>query len=196
MRAFRIILAALILLGLVAVIYFSLRPEDVSLTVAVTTVAPTTAAPSTVPPTTLAEKSPTTTTPEQRLAEVEEILHDLYFRWFDAIYRGDENALRGVVATQGSYDAGIEAMQRERYPVEPSQDLLSIRVKEILLDRRDCLVVHNELEADFLDEDMSLVVDVLWPYRDGWRLATGWIYPEDLWLEDCDLLAREQIAGP
>jgi hypothetical protein len=28
--------------------------------------------------------------------------------------------------------------------------------------------------------------------RHGWRFATAWLYPGDLWQGDCDDLAREE----
>ena len=74
-------------------------------------------------PTTIAEASTTTqlvattddatttstTTEEQRLAEVEQILTDLWFGWFDAIYRKDADALWEVVANENYHTTGVEA---------------------------------------------------------------------------------------
>src|SRR5690606_2934523 len=75
-----------------------------STTTSATTLATTT---TTTPPATTATTSGSTTTPtettvdeEARIEEVRLILEDLYFRWFDAIYRNDEEAVREAIATE------------------------------------------------------------------------------------------------
>jgi hypothetical protein len=158
-------------------------------------------------PTTTAEASTTTqlvtttddaittsaTTAEQRLAEVEQILTDLWFGWFDAIYRKDADALWDVVATTPYHNAGINAMDILEFDEQPTADALDLMVETILLDRNDCLVVHNSVSLPFLAPDStSTGVDVLWPDATrGWRFATAWVHANDLWLADCDEVARE-----
>ena len=71
--------------------------------------------------TTAAEPTTLTTSAEQRLVEVEELLGDLWFGWFDAIYRKDPDALWQVVATttfhdDGSSSDGHDGIYR-RYPI-------------------------------------------------------------------------------
>ncbi|HEY7583952.1 MAG TPA: hypothetical protein VIB78_10080, partial [Acidimicrobiia bacterium] len=70
--------------------------------------------------TTTAEGSTTsTTTEEQRLAEVVQILTDLWFGWFDAIYRKDPDALWEVVANQNYHATGVEAMDTVVFTTGP-----------------------------------------------------------------------------
>jgi hypothetical protein len=145
--------------------------------------------------TTTAEGSTTsTTTEEQRLAEVEQILTDLWFGWFDAIYRKDADALWNVVATTPFHEAGIAAMDELTFDAEPSSEQLGVTIVDVLLDRPDCLVVQNTVSMPFLVTNPSdSGVNVLWPdERYGWRFATAWVYPGDLWKADCDDLVREE----
>jgi hypothetical protein len=161
----------------------------------VTTTATTaTTSPTSLETTTTVGETTSTTTAEQRLAEVEEILRELWFGWFDAIYRKDEDALWEVVATTRNYEAGLAAMETMEFASAPDPSGVVIVTADILLDRADCLVVYDALSVSFRDlVDVAPVVDVLWPDpRYGWRLATGWQYPNDLWLQDCDNLEREQ----
>ncbi|HEX5722987.1 MAG TPA: hypothetical protein VFZ06_09620, partial [Acidimicrobiia bacterium] len=67
-------------------------------------------------------------------------------------------------------------------------------IQDILLDRDDCLVVHNTVSLPFLTSDSSSTgVDVLWPdATGGWRFATAWVHPNDLWMADCDEVVREE----
>jgi hypothetical protein len=46
-----------------------------------------------------------------RVAEVEGILRELWFGWFDAIYRKDPEALWEVDATQVGHAAGLAVLQ-------------------------------------------------------------------------------------
>lgn len=145
------------------------------------------------PATTLSEEPPTTTA-EQRRAEVTAILQENYFRWFDAIYRQDADALWEVVATSRAYEDGVNAMGAMAFLKSPSQDEVAIQVRDLLLDRPDCLVVYFEIDVTAFRgaEAVAQAVDVLWPTASGdWRFATSWSNPDDLWLDDCDLLERE-----
>lgn len=144
--------------------------------------------------TTTTVPAPTTTTETQRIAEVEAILTDLWFGWFDAIYRKDADALWGVVATTSSYEAGVRAMDRLQFDEAPTAAGIGLTVKDILLDRPDCLVVEDSISVLFLGNDPTESgVEVLWPHpQRGWRFATGWVYPRDRWLSDCDDMVREE----
>jgi hypothetical protein len=144
--------------------------------------------------TTTAEPAFTTTTSEEeRRAEVEELLRDLWFGWFDAIYRKDPDDLWQVVATTQFHEDGVAAMETMEFMEEPSASSFSIEDVEVLLDRSDCLVASYEIDASTLvGEARSQSVSVLWPDpRYGLRFATGWVYANDLWLQDCDNLERE-----
>ena len=134
-----------------------------------------------------------TTTAEQRLAEVEQILTDLWFGWFDAIYRKDADALWDVVATTPFHDAGVEAMSLLEFDEPPAREVIEVEIDTILLDREDCLVVLGTAFAPFLAGDpTNSTVKVLWPDVAGsWRFATSWQHPQDLWQADCDEVERE-----
>jgi hypothetical protein len=187
------------ILGVIAVLAWP-RGEDPGGDAAGPTTTTTTAAPATTvttaSTTTTTEPDTTTTiSAEARIAEVEAILRDLWFGWFDAIYRKDADALWEVVATSTGYEDGLAAMQTLEFLVQPTAETTYVSVREILLDRADCLVVALELQAQgYLGPDATTVsVDVLWPdERYGWRLATRWTDRNDQWLSDCDDLQREQ----
>jgi hypothetical protein len=142
---------------------------------------------------TTVETSTAATTEEQREAEVEQILTDLWFGWFDAIYRKDPDALWEVVATTTKYDAAVAAMDNLTFLASPDAPSLNVQVLDILLDREDCLVAQSVTEAPFLTgSPSSESVQVLWPDPlRGWRFATSWVYAADLWQADCDDVARE-----
>ncbi len=138
--------------------------------------------------------SPTTTTEAQRVAEVEMILTDLWLGWFDALFRDDVDALWLVVATTSKQEAGVSAMETVPFVRPPALDELMVEVRDVLLDRPDCLVVQARIEAPFVGEGTGTEgVYVLWPdSRYGWRMATTWVYANDLWLSDCDEMVREE----
>ena len=123
------------------------------------------------------------------------ILEDLWFGWFDAIYRKDEDALWEVVATQEAHDAGTALMSEPNVFVSAPVAGSSVVSQAILLDREDCLVVKTNLDfSSFRGPGMTAeTVSVLWPDdRYGWRFATDWQHADDLWLNDCDNLSRPE----
>jgi hypothetical protein len=138
--------------------------------------------------------SSSTTQAASREEEVKAILEDLWFGWFDAIYRKDEDALWAVVATEKKHDQGLQAMGMVGlFTSEPQRGEARVVALSILLDRHDCLVVDQTLDvSSFRDVEPGSNVLVLWPDpRYGWRLATSWVHPDDLWQGDCDNLERE-----
>ncbi|MFN2485272.1 MAG: hypothetical protein ABR609_01435 [Acidimicrobiia bacterium] len=139
-------------------------------------------------------QSPTTTTESQRIAEVEAILIDLWFGWLDAIYRKDADALWNVVATDSYHDAGVVAMDDLVFENAPSSNAVGVSGTDILLDRSDCVVASYNIDfRGILAEPPADLVSVMWPDdRYGLRFATGWLYPDDLWLADCDEMVREE----
>ena len=144
---------------------------------------------------TTTEATTVTTSAEQRLAEVEEMLRDLWFGWFDAIYRKDPDALWEVVATTRSHDAGIAAMDTMRFIAPPTPEGVIIEHLKVLLDRSDCLVVDQTLNFSTFRGPGAIgsTVSVLWPNKSNrFRFATDWQLPDDLWLQDCDNLVREE----
>lgn len=178
-----------------ALILLSLQPDgdpvSTSMSTATSLVAATTEP---IEVTTTAEPAFTTTiSEEERRAEVEELLKDLWFGWFDAIYRKDPDALWHVVATTRNHEAGITAMETMEFTAPPTRDGVQVPELEILLDRHDCLVVENSVDmTSFRGLVGELTVSVLWPDdRYGFRFATSWQFANDLWQQDCDNLERE-----
>ena len=183
-----------VVLAVVAVVAFVRGGDVESVPEAVTaTTSTVTSLTTTTQATTTSTAEPTTSTTTDRVTEVEAILQDLAFRWFDAIYRKDPDALWEVVATEQGYDAGIAAFDSMTFTGAPSRDGTIVAVKEILLDRSDCLVVWHRLDVTAYRgaEATTEKVLVLWPdQRFGWRWATVWSGPGDLWRNDCDLVTR------
>ncbi len=133
-----------------------------------------------------------TTTEEQREAEVRQILTDLWFGWFDAIYRKDPDALWKVVATTPYHDSGTSAMNTLAFLNPPMPERISISQIQILLDRSDCLVAFYDVGfLEIIEEEGGQTVSVLWPSNSLWRFASQWLYPNDLWQADCDEVVRE-----
>lgn len=137
----------------------------------------------------------TTTDSEVRVEEVRLILEDLYFRWFDAIYRNDEAAVREVVATEARLAAFHEMAANHGYPSPPAREAVRVLELTVLLDSPDCLVVFNTLDlSEWLgDGERSSGVDVLWPHETGWRRATLWTHPNDLWRTDCEADRSDEL---
>lgn len=172
-----------IVVGLAGILGFVLLRDPVVSPLATTV--PTT--PTTVPS--------TTSTTVDRTEEVRLLLVDLYFGWFDAIYRKDADALWDVVATEDGHSAGVGAMETLTFLHPPSKDGTDVESLEILLDREDCLVVYTEVDfSEFRGPDIGVArVEVLWPSEaHGWRFAAAWTYKDDLWQSDCDYRTREE----
>ncbi|HKY46685.1 MAG TPA: hypothetical protein VJQ79_01765 [Acidimicrobiia bacterium] len=184
--------------GVVAVlaltlIVLSVRGDSSSSPSTTTLVAVPTTTTRSTPSTTTAVATTQTTTAEQRLAEVEMLLQELWFGWFDAIYRKDQAALWKVVATTTFYKDGMAAMNSMEFIAKPTIQTVLVDEVTILLDRPDCLVVENSIDMTaFRGINGDKTVRVLWPEDPyGFRFATAWLFPNDLWLDDCDNLARE-----
>ena len=85
-------------------------------------------------------------------------------------------------------------MESLEFTAVPSEAAVEIDLLELLLDRDDCLVAFYSINvSDFRGSgSISEHVSVLWPHdRYGFRLATDWTHPNDVWLSDCDNLNRE-----
>jgi hypothetical protein len=190
MQRWRLVMATAIVVGLGALAAVLIQNDPFPTTTTVVTTTTTTS------PTTTATSQATTstTTAEQRLAEVEAILQELWFGWFDAIYRKDADALWEVVATSQLRDNAVAAMDTMTFLEVP--ELLAIEIDlNILLDRIDCLVVDQVVDSTAFRGGVGLfeTVSVLWPDpARGWRFATAWQNPGDLWLPDCDQVVREK----
>jgi hypothetical protein len=167
-----------------ALVAVSCTPEPAATTTSVATTTTTTT-------TTVPETTSTTVSVDERIAEVTEIVRQVEFGWFEAIYRKDEAALLDVVAVQENYDIGIQLMSDDSFFVaEPTQEANVIEVREILIDRADCLAVsmHVDWTAFRGPIGQGDLTAVYWPRpSDGrWRSA----YQGDVWDEACDEFAR------
>ncbi len=168
-----------------------------TITTTSTTVPPATAVATTHPttPTTSAPSPDTTSHAEARTEEVRLILEDLYFRWFDAIYHNDEEAVRKVVATERRLANFRRAVDELDLPTPPGRyDIVVSRV-EVLRDSPDCLVTFSEVDQTMWRGPgmRSSIVDVLWAHEDHWRFATSWQNRGDLWEGDCDASRSDEL---
>lgn len=156
----------------------------VTTTTAATTSTTTT---TTVATTTTAVATSTTVGAEARLLEVEAILEDLYFRWFDAIYRDDETAVRQVIATEENLEAFRNATTDLDLPSPPTPELIDIVSIEILRDDPTCLVTFSEFDLTTWRGEgaVSTGVNVLLKHEGRWKLASAWTHRNDLWQDDC-----------
>ncbi|CAN5878210.1 hypothetical protein BH23ACT5_BH23ACT5_14090 [soil metagenome] len=208
MTGWRAGLAAAVVIALAVTVWAAVSPDDQPVP---TTFAP----PSTVPPTSTTTTPttptvPTTTTDtpvtatvvpdttfdaDARTEEVRLILEDLWFRWFDAIYHDDEEAVREVVSTQRGLDDFAQAVAQMDLPRKPQRGDVRVQAVEVLRDDDDCLVVFHDLDlTEWRGPDsQSSLVDVLFPYESGWRFATTWQNRNDLWEADCEAERSDEL---
>lgn len=159
------------------------RPEPVAEPGAPTTVSaprPTT----TIPPSTTS-----TTEPER---DLEVMIGDMYFAWFDGVYRRDPAVIEPVAGVDAILDQwAVTAFDVVEFTAPPTRDAIGVTVKKVLLDRPDCLVVSADIDfSAFVDGGTTSTVDVYFPVGDGWGFASKYLYEKELWLADCDYLAR------
>ena len=185
MRGWRFGLAAVVIAALAAVAWAALQPNTPPATTTTTTTATTTTA--TTSTTTTLPDTTTTVDPQARLREVEAILTDLYYRWFDAIYRNDEEAVREAVATINNLEDFRRAMSTMEFLKEPTAEGVVVTQVEILLDEPTCLVVFSTLDVQAFRGEGAITsgVDVLLPVKGSWKLGTTWERKTDLWQQDC-----------
>lgn len=159
----------------------SAPPTSTTVASTSTTSAPTTS--TTAPPTS------TTTDEGARVEEVRLILEDLYFRWFQAIYNNDEEAVRDVIATQNNLSDFRSAVENLELPRSPELGDITVRDINLLRDDPDCLVAEFVLDlSSWRGEGMVTEgVDVLLRVGQEWRFGTSWESANDLWQEDCEI---------
>jgi hypothetical protein len=123
---------------------------------------------------------------------VTEIVREVDFTFFSAIFAQDEEMLADALAVQDRYDNGLEAMKDEDYFTQPpTREGIVIERLTVLIDRVDCLAASYHVDVTTFRgpgaEDDALVV--FWPRpSDGrWRRA----YLGDEWQEACDVFTRE-----
>ena len=200
----RAMLSVAVIVALLVAIWAATAGDDNSPTTPATpapispTATPTTEVPAPPAPTTTARTTATfptsttvpvetTTDPEARVEEVRLILQDLYFRWFDAIYRNDEEAVLDVVATTTYLEAFHNAVGSLDLPSQPEIAQIRPVEVEILRDDQTCLVTYSRIDLSaWRGAGVEVVgVNVLLPKEGTWRLGTAWSRPRDLWESDC-----------
>ncbi|MEX2653986.1 MAG: hypothetical protein WD532_03045 [Acidimicrobiia bacterium] len=178
--------ALVIVAALAAFTLGALRPpEQVVVAMPVTTT--TTVVPTTVLPTTT-----TTSVVVDREIEIEEILRDFYFGWFDGIYRQNVDTLDRVAGSTEVFESGVAAFGKPKYTAAPTREAVGVEVKNVLLDRPDCLVVSADIDfRSFIDIDRVMpAVDVFFRVGDGWGRAVSYQYEKEMWQFACDYMPR------
>ena len=175
-----------------ALLAVSCTSEPAATTTTSTTATTTTTTTTSTTTTTTGPETTTTVSEDQRIAEVTEIVRQVEFGWFDAIYRKDEAALADWVAIQKDFDAGVQLMLDDGFvTAEPTPEGLLIDISEILIDREDCLAVayYGDATAFRGVGAEGGTTTVFWPRpSDGkWRSA----YQGDIWDEACNEYTRE-----
>ena len=156
----------------------------------VVAMAPTT---TTLPATVTTTAPPrTTTTVIDRWTEIEAIVSDFYFAWFDGIYRQDRETLDGAAGSNAVLERGIAAFQTLEFTAPPTRDALGVKLRNVLLDRADCLVISADIDfRSFVDTDEVMrAVDVFFRVGDGWGRAVSYKYEQELWQVACDHMQR------
>lgn len=186
----RSMLAVTVLMFLGLTIWIASRPASPAATVT----APLTGFDpvGTAAPTSSTSAPTTSTTAPDRVSQVEDIMRDLYFGWFDGLYRKDMDTIDAVAGTEAVLGWAERAFDTVRFRQPPTRDAIGIEVKRILLDRPDCLVVSADVDyRAIVDTDtISTTVDVYFRVGDGWGFATKYKYERELWLVDCDFMER------
>jgi hypothetical protein len=177
-----------IVIALAAMAVVSLRPTEQ----AVVALPPPTTTTTTSVVTTTTVPATTTTTVLDRTAEVEEIVRDLYFRWFDGVYREDMATIDAIAGTTQVLGWAERAFGKLAFLSEPKRDEILVDVKNILLDRPDCLVVSVDVDyrTFFGVDEPHSTVDVYFRVGDGWGFAVKYKYEREMWQVDCDLMRR------
>lgn len=190
------VIVALVIAIWVAVSSGDDEPAPTTLETTTTSATTLTTTTTTTPPATTATTSGSTTTPtettvdeEARIEEVRLILEDLYFRWFDAIYRNDEEAVREAIATERYLTDFRNAVDSLDIPRQPEREDVAVSGVEILRDSESCLVTYATVDARQLlgDEGEGSRVNVLLYSEGRWKLATVWTNKTDLWQQDCEI---------
>lgn len=178
--------ALIIVAALAAFTLLAMRPpEQVVVAMPVTTT-------TTMVVTTTTVQATTTTTVVDREAEIEEILRDFYFGWFDGIYREDVDTLDRIAGSEDVFEQGVAAFGKPKFTTAPTRDAVGVEVKNVLLDRPDCLVVSADIDfRSFIDIDRVMpAVDVFFRVGDGWGRAISYEYEKEMWLVACDYMQR------
>lgn len=142
--------------------------------------------------TTAAATTTTTTAPVDRNAEIEEILRDFYYGWFDGLYRHDVDTIDRIAGSDAVLEQGIRGFGRLEFTEVPTRDAVGVDVKNVLLDRADCLVVSADIDfrSFVATDEVMAAVDVYFRVGDGWGRAISYKYEQELWLVACDHMSR------
>lgn len=178
--------ALVIVVGLAALTVAALQPpERVVLAMPATTTSTTVATTTTAPPS-------TTTTVIDREAQITEIVGDFYFAWFDGVYREDAEEIDRIAGSESVLEQGLRAFGRLAFTGPPSRDAVGVELRNVLLDRPDCLVVSAGIDVrTFIDTDEVMdAVDVFFRVGDRWGRAESFLYEQELWQVTCDHMQR------
>jgi hypothetical protein len=178
--------ALVIVAALAAFTILAMRPPEQ----VVVAMAPTTTVPLTVA--TTASPTTTSTTITDRWSEIERIVADFYFAWFDGIYRQDPETLDRAAGSDAVLEQGIAAFETLEFTAPPTREALHVELKNVLLDRPDCLVISADVDfRSFVDFDEVMeAVDVFFPLGGGWGRAVSYKYEQELWQVACDHMQR------
>jgi hypothetical protein len=185
----RYVVAVLILIALLAGIWwlmFSDQPPTTTLPQAST---PTS---TTAPVTTTSTSAPTSITSDNghvvdTIEEAEEILRELWFGWFEGIYNQDEGRIREVVATEEQVDVAKEQFGVMEFTGPPTRTGIQFSETEILRSDGDCLAVWARVELRAFRQGASEVVHVIRRSGSRWVLLGLRFSREDLWELDCEV---------
>ena len=164
---------------------------------ATTTIVATTPS-TTATSTTAASTTTATQSPDERRAEIEALVSDAIIGRLQAVYDRDTDALLYWVASQKEYEDGLAAMDRLSYLLRPDEDVVTVTLEEVLLDRPDCVVTRDTLSVgpeviEGLGATSSTTIGIWWPAEDG-RFQHGAVWqdgtPQVQWIEECDLARR------
>lgn len=153
---------------------------------------PATTTSTTVGATTTTAPPSTTTTVIDREAEITEIVGDFYFAWFDGVYREDAGEIDRIAGSESVLEQGLRAFGRLAFTGPPSRDAVGVELRNVLLDRPDCLVVSAGIDVrTFIDTDEVMdAVDVFFRVGDQWGRAESFLYEQELWQVTCDYMQR------
>ena len=123
----------------------------------------------------------------ETVEEAEEVLRELWFGWFEGIYKQDEDRIREVVATEEQVQTARDQFGVMEFVAPPTREGLVFSETEILRSDEECLAVWAEVSGDFRPGSSEGVHVVRWN-SESWTYLNYWALRDDLWPADCDAL--------
>ena len=189
----RRLIAGLIVVGL-AVGVWVLWPRGDSDTTTTTPVPLALATTTSSGVTTSSTSTASTTLPDSHVVtsveEAEEILRELLYSRFLAIFEEDEVLLQELVASEGAYDSGRDAFGQVGFSQQPTRGAIGLSALELLRADESCMAVWTALDtSEFLEGNgVSSGVVVLRRSDGRWKWMSLWQHKNDLWEADCESL--------